>query len=160
MNQQIPPQQNQPPQQPPYPAQPPQQPPYPAQTPQTPYPVQPTQGQYPTPYAPQYPQPYAAQPKTNSLCIASLATALAPLVLTWIPILQWFGLLSSIAAIILGAMGLKKVKESNGAETGKGLAVAGIVIGAVDILLFIIVVIIAGLIVGNLINAFGNYPFY
>lgn len=138
MDQSYPPAQNPPPQQPQYP-------------------VPPPQGQYPTPYNPQVPQPYATQPKTNGLCIASLVTALAPLVINWIPVVQWFGLLSSIAAIILGAIGMKKVKESNGAETGKGLAVAGIVIGAVDILLFIIVVVVIGLILGAFVRNFGSY---
>jgi len=153
MNQPYPPQQNQPPQQP-------QQPPYPAQYPQTPYPVQTPQGQYPAPYNPQYPQPYGTQPKTNGLCIASLVSSLAPLVLNWIPVVQWFGLLASIAAIILGAMGLKKVKESNGAETGKGLAVAGIIIGSVDVFLFIVVVVVIGLIIGDIASAFGSYTGY
>lgn len=118
---------------------------------------EPPQGQYPVPVPPQFPQPYAAQAKTNGLCIASLVTALAPLVINWIPVVQWFGLLSSIAAIILGAMGIKKVKESNGAETGKGLAVAGIIIGLVDIFLFIIVVVVIGLIFGSLLSTFGSY---
>lgn len=123
-------------------------------------PVPPQQPAYPAPYPNQYPLQVAAQPKTNGLCLASLITALAPLIINWIPVVQWFGLLSSIAAIILGAMGLKKVKASNGAETGKGMAIAGIVIGAVDIFLFIIIVVVIGLIIGAFASNMSNFGGY
>lgn len=95
--------------------------------------------QYPTygqqPYAP-YGSPYAGyQPtSTNGLAIAALITSIAGFVLCFI---------AGVAAIVLGVLGINKAKELGG--TGRGMAIAGLAIGAVQVVasLGYIVLIIA-----------------
>jgi hypothetical protein len=68
------------------------------------------------------PAPYAYPPaparETNGLAIASLTAGIL-----W---LGWFG---SIAAVIFGHMALSQIRRSGGRESGKGMAVAGLVLG-------------------------------
>jgi predicted Zn finger-like uncharacterized protein len=70
----------------------------------------------------QYSTGASGKPKTSGMAIASL---ICGIVLCLAP-------LTSIAAIILGVLGLQKVKQGAG---GKGMAITGIVLGAVGILL-------------------------
>lgn len=101
---------------------------YPAQSNPQPYPGQGYQQQgyqqYGTPYQP---SPYAGyQPtQSNGLAIASLVTSLAGLLCG----------IGAIVGIVLGILGLNKAKELGG--TGRGMAIAGIVIGGVMIALWI-----------------------
>lgn len=62
------------------------------------------------------------QAKTNGMAIASLVLGIL-----W---LYWIG---SALALIFGYMGRKQIDESGGAEAGRGLAVAGIVLGWVGV---------------------------
>ncbi len=68
--------------------------------------------------------PVPAAPKTNVLAIVSLV----------ISILGF-----NIIAIILGAIALSQIKKTG--ENGRGLAIAGIIIGAISIVLIIIWII-------------------
>ncbi|HJT96437.1 MAG TPA: DUF4190 domain-containing protein, partial [Mycobacterium sp.] len=79
---------------------------------------------YPAPnYAGAYGQPTQ---KTNGLAIASLVAS----VIGFIPFCI-FGL-GSIIGIVLGVVALNQVKTSG--EGGRGLAIAGIAVGAVSLL--------------------------
>ncbi|ACY20668.1 hypothetical protein Gbro_1385 [Gordonia bronchialis DSM 43247] len=81
----------------------------------------------------------ATPPKTNPLAIASLACSIAGLVCCGIV---------SVVGLILGFVARKQISESNGTQTGDGLALAGIIVGAVVVVLFIIywVLVFAGVI--------------
>ena len=94
-----------PPQQPPG-YTPPQQPP--GYTPQPPYGQQPY-GQ------PPYGQPPYRQAKMNTLALVGF-------------ILSFF---ISFVGLILCIIGLSQINSANGTQTGKGLAIAGIIIGAI-----------------------------
>ena len=65
-----------------------------------------------------------AAPRTNVLAIVSLV----------ISILGF-----NVIAIILGAIALSQIKKTQ--EGGRGLAIAGIVIGAISIVLIIVIII-------------------
>ena len=78
-------------------------------------------------YQPQFPQPgqpgqqfggYPQKAKTNGLAIAALVC----------------GFFCGILGIILGIVALNQINKTN--EGGKGLAIAGIVIGAVGIFIY------------------------
>src|SRR4051812_1524846 len=71
-------------------------------------------------YAP-YPQP-PVMPKVDGLAIASLVLGLV-----WV---YWIG---SILAVIFGAIAIKRINQSQGWRTGKGMAIAGLVLGLVGI---------------------------
>jgi prepilin-type processing-associated H-X9-DG protein len=67
-----------------------------------------------------------SQPKTCGLAIASLVCAIVGFC---IPVV------GGILAVVLGAVAISKINKSAGAIGGKGLAVAGLVVGAISILL-------------------------
>lgn len=77
------------------------------------------------------PGPSANGPQVHPLAIASLVAGLL-----W---LYWIG---SIAAIITGAIALKRIKEQPDKYNGKGAAIAGIVLGAAAVALVVFVIFV------------------
>lgn len=64
-----------------------------------------------------------------------------------------------IAAVIIGAIGLKQIKESAGVQGGKGMAIAGIVTGAIAaalILLSVLVIAVLSLFGPSIGNVFSQ----
>jgi branched-subunit amino acid permease len=55
----------------------------------------------------------------------------------------WIGGLGSLLALIFGIIGLRSIDQSEGAETGRGLAIAGIVLGAVGVGFIVLIVAVA-----------------
>lgn len=98
----------------------------PAQQPGMPYPQY---GQY----APPQQQPvYVTQPtKTNGFSIAALVLGIV-----WI---YWIG---SILALVFGYIAKSQIDNSGGTQSGRGMAIAGIVLGwvGIGVLLLLIVV--------------------
>jgi hypothetical protein len=75
-----------------------------------------------------YGQPYGPPVAvTNGKATASLVTGIASLVLSWCCGLGLVG----IVAIVLGAKARKEIEASGGAQQGDGLALGGIVTGAI-----------------------------
>jgi hypothetical protein len=87
----------------------------------------------PTPPASPYGyQPYpAVQQRTNGLAIASLVLGIV-----W---LWWVG---SLLAIIFGCVSLHQIEKSGGTLGGRGMAIAGVVLGWVGFATFAIMVIV------------------
>ena len=71
---------------------------------------------------------------TNGFAIAALIIG----ILSIIPIFYWW--VPQILAIIFGAIGLSKAKKTG---TGRGMSIAGLVLGIVAIVIVIIVIIVA-----------------
>src|SRR5437763_1873659 len=105
----------------------------PGTTPQPPYGVPPCvpppygQQQYGQP--PYQPPPYYLPPRWNGLAIAGFITSLFSI------------LLVGIVGFILSLVGLIQINNSHGAQRGRGLAIAGIAIGACGIVFWILVLI-------------------
>jgi len=74
----------------------------------------------------------AAQAKTSGMAIASLVCGL----------LWGYGVLS-ILAIIFAAVAKKNIRESNGMQTGGGMATAGLVLGIIGAAIVVLIIIIA-----------------
>ena len=102
------------------------------------YPPQQQPG-YGAPPVPQtYGYAYAAAPqRTNGLAIASLVLGIL-----W---LYWLG---SILALIFGYIAKSNIDRSNGAEGGRGMAIAGIVLGWIGVATLVLLIII-GVAVGG-----------
>jgi Domain of unknown function (DUF4190) len=81
---------------------------------------------------------YVQQPKTNGLAVASLVLGII-----WI---YWIG---SILALIFGYNAKGQIDRSNGMQGGRGLAVAGIVLGWVGVGTLAIVLIAALIAAGS-----------
>lgn len=104
----------------------------------------PPPGGYPPPPPPgggypPYPGAYSAPPGagTNGMAIASLACSL----------LGWACGLGPILGIVFGFVALNQIKQSG--QGGRGLALAGIIIGAVAIVIGVIAVVIIGVMGAN-----------
>ncbi|MGV9672737.1 DUF4190 domain-containing protein [Gordonia sp. NPDC003504] len=136
------------PPQPPRPPAPPALPPLPPPAAATPPPVygapQPPLPTYGTPSAPPpigvpvYGQPVYVTPlvvgaparRTNGMATAALVVSIIGAFMC----LGWLG-------IIFGLIGRKQIRESQGAEDGDGMAIAGIVIGALNLLGLVVTVL-------------------
>lgn len=116
-----------------------------AQRGQSPY-GQPQYDQSQQPYQQAYPQPYqqGGQPDqfgqpafrpTDGFSIASLVTSLLGF---------------NVIAVVLGIVGLNRTK--NGAMGGRGMAIAGIVIGSLSLIAFVILMIMYFSLVGASYN--------
>jgi hypothetical protein len=85
---------------------------------------QPAYGQQP--YGqPAYGYGYPAPPKNNTKALWAMITGIASIVLCYV------GVLIGPVAIFLAMQGKKEIKQSNGAQTGEGMATAGLITGIV-----------------------------
>lgn len=125
------------------------------QAPQAPQPPQysaPQPQQQPQQYAPQQPQyaapqqPYVAQqpayapaPPTNTLAIIALVGSF----------------FISLVGVICGHIALKQIRQSG--EGGRGLALAGLIIGYVGLAFWVIIVIFYVFVIGLAISSSGSY---
>lgn len=66
----------------------------------------------------------AATRRTNGFAVAALVFGIL-----------WMGGLGSLLAVIFGAVAISQINQSNGGQGGKGMAVAGFVLGIVFLLL-------------------------
>lgn len=116
-----------------WPAQGPGAPPPPAQG-YPPPPGYPPQGYPQMPYGvPQGAPTYAvAQPQTSGLAITSLIFGILGLCTG----------LAGIVAVITGHMALSRIRSSNGSVTGRGLAIAGLVLGYISVAFVVLFIIL------------------
>lgn len=84
----------------------------------------------PAPYWQGPAQPYVVSRATNGMAIASMVLGIL-----WV---YWVG---SILALIFGYIGLRQIKERN--EQGRGMAIAGVVLGWIWVGIGLIVIVIA-----------------
>jgi hypothetical protein len=110
---------------------PPAGPPPASSPPPTPPPAPPAYGQQPGGYG------YQSTPRTNGLAIASLVLGIAQIFLC---------IIGGILALVFGYIARRQIDESGGTQGGRGMAIAGIILGWIGIglgIVYIVVVIIA-----------------
>jgi hypothetical protein len=86
-----------------------------------------------------------SEPKTNPLAIASLVLGVASFLV--------LGPLGSIPGVILGHIGRKQIRDSNGAQTGGGFAIAGLVLGYLNIVIILTAVLFVGSFITGVFNS-------
>lgn len=88
----------------------------------------------------QPPPPPLVYPGTSapsqSLAMASMIVGLGGILLSWC-----FGPVPGIVALVLGLVALSQIKKSPEKYTGRGMAITGIVVGALTIAFYILLVI-------------------
>lgn len=80
---------------------------------------------------------YPYMPAPAQVTVAGLAIASMVLGILWI---YWLG---SILAIIFGHIAISQIRRSNGWKTGKGMAIAGLVLGYIGLATLIFVIVFA-----------------
>jgi hypothetical protein len=93
----------------------------------------PGQSQAPQPVSNQFRLDYQqpAPRQTNALAIAALCCGIGQLIA---------GPLTGIPALVLGAISLKQIRDTG--EDGRGLAIAGLVLGAAGTVLFAVILVV------------------
>lgn len=95
-------------------------------------------------YGPGYAPGYGApQPRTNGKAQGAMWTGIGSLVLTFCCVLPG---LAGAVAVVLGVRARNEVRQSGGQQSGEGMALAGIITGAIAFvlaLLFLVVIVIA-----------------
>lgn len=70
-----------------------------------------------------------------------------------------FGLLASIPAVVLGHIALSKIKQSSGSLEGRGMALAGLILGYINIGIFVLllILIVGGMLTIGSIGSIGSH---
>jgi hypothetical protein len=87
------------------------------------------------PELPQIPAYQSGPPPNNGMAIASMVVGIAAIVFCY------FAIVPSIVAVVLGAVALRQINAANGGQSGRGMAITGVVLGSIWIGLTIIGVI-------------------
>lgn len=90
-----------------------------------------------------------SQQKTHGLAIASL-------VLGCLFLIPFLGILFSLLAIIFGIVALTTISKNKETYKGGGLAIGGIVLGAIGIIMIPIIMLLAAIAIPNFIRARSN----
>lgn len=91
----------------------------------------------------------AVGPQNEQLAIWSLVSSIAGLVIGFC---CGIGLIGSIAGIVMGVIARSRIRDSNGQLQGDGMALGGIIVGAVGVVWFVAWII--------LFFAVGTFDFY
>ena len=86
--------------------------------------------------------PATVQGQNQTLATVSLCLGIASVTIGWCCSL---GLLLSPAALITGFIALSQIKKDPQTNGGKGLAIGGIVAGAIYLAVFVLIIIIYGI---------------
>lgn len=88
--------------------------------------------------------PYGAPPAQprNGFGVAALVLGIVAIVLFWIPFVDILGIILGILAIVFGVVGIARVRT--GQATNRGMAIAGIVTGAIGVVLSAAMLILFG----------------
>lgn len=96
----------------------------------------------------QPPQPqYASAPPTNTLAIVSLVSSLVG----WF----FFPIIGGIVGVITGHLARREIKNSGGTQSGDGIAIAGLIVGYLNLIAFCGSLLIFLLFFGGLIGLSG-----
>jgi Domain of unknown function (DUF4190) len=104
-----------------------------------PYPGQPAYGQ-PGGYTGYPQQAYAAPPPTNTMAILALI----------------FAILVAPLGLVFGFIARSQIKRTG--ESGEGLAMAGIIIGGIFTLLYVVAIVLWFILVAAIVSAVPTYP--
>lgn len=105
----------------------------------------------PYPPVPGYPpgSPYYQRPRTNPVAIAALVCGIVQFFLLPFVVLN---ILGAAPAVICGAIGMRQTRARG--ERGRGMAIAGLVLGIVGLIIFVLIV--ALIVIGLAVNRAGS----
>jgi hypothetical protein len=86
------------------------------------------------PHPPPPPQPYYPARPTNGLGVAAMVLGIVGFLILWIPFIGYIGLVCGVLALILGIVGTATARRRG---AGVGMAITGIILGALTVVLAI-----------------------
>ena len=104
-----------------------------------------------------------SEEKAGVMAIIALIAGILSVLCHCVPIAgSSIGFLLSVAAIVLGIIEFNKIKKGESSEKGRGMSIAGIILGGVGIVFGIIwlIVVILGAFGGALGGLFDYYNYY
>ncbi|MFW0786828.1 DUF4190 domain-containing protein [Gordonia sp. CPCC 206044] len=113
---------------------------YPAPYPSAPYPSAP----YPSAPPPSGPEPRVSEPRTDGRAVTSLVLGLVSLPLIFL--CAGLALPLPVVAVILGIVSVRDIRASSG-RRGEGVAIAGIVTGAIGTAAMVAFLVLIGIVV-------------
>lgn len=84
-------------------------------------------------------------PQTSTLAIISLIGGILSvicLILLCVPCLRFLAIIFGLASAIMGFISLRQIKNSDGALTGRGMAITGLIAGLISFIGVIVLMII------------------
>ena len=95
---------------------------------------------YPTPSGYGYAQPWGQAPRNEPLAIAGMVCGIAA-----IPLLLacGAGIVLGVLGVVFGLIAMRRIRDSGGALTGRGMALAGAICGGVALAIFLIYIVVA-----------------
>jgi hypothetical protein len=90
-------------------------------------------------------------PKNNGMAITSLVFGLLSFFLGWLCCL---GPLFSLLGVIFGFVGISQINKNPNVQTGKGMAISGIILSVIGLVVSVIIILIFGLLgaLGDALN--------
>ncbi|MGY0372451.1 DUF4190 domain-containing protein [Clostridium sp. JNZ J1-5] len=88
--------------------------------------------------------------KNDGLSITSMILGIVGLVITFVPGLNFIGILCGILAIIFGVISKNRIQSSDEELSGLGMAKAGLILGIITIAIFILTLVACGAILNSL----------
>ena len=92
-------------------------------------------------WTPPPPPAYPAQPQ-QTLAVTSMVLGIVSITVGWC---CSFGILTSPIALVLGIVSLVQIKNDPVKNGGKGMAISGVIMGALYILIFIAIILLYGI---------------
>lgn len=92
----------------------------------------------------------ASNEKRGTMAVLALIFGIAAILISWVPIVVYLSFLIAIAAMILGAIELKRIDKGKSPSIGRGFAVTGIILGALTVVLGIVLSFVFSLFVSGL----------
>ena len=87
--------------------------------------------------------------KRGTLAVLALIFGIAAIVISWVPFISILSIFLAITAMVLGVIEIKRIDSGRTAATGRGFAAAGIILGALAVLLGIVLTIILNILIGG-----------
>jgi hypothetical protein len=84
----------------------------------------------------------ARKPQTNSLAVTGLILGLLSVLTFWC----CFTLILALVGLVFSGVGLSQINKSGGQQTGRGLAIAGIILSAIGLIMGLVTLALFGVV--------------
>ena len=97
--------------------------------------------------------------KRGTLAVLALIFGIVGIVISWVPFVVFLSFLLAVAAMVLGAIELKRIDKGKSPSIGRGFTITGIILGAATIVLGVVVSFLLSLLIGGAWGYFNLWIF-